>query len=107
MFTCRLVFLALLLSTPAMAETELSDQATGAVYILGDAAEGKVSLTSKADSQNDAYVLWQKACLTEHPIYGVGIWQAVDGGWRILVQGTKILSFEGATPLKNPACIPQ
>lgn len=102
-----LVVLALLLSTPALAEAELSDQATGAVYVLGDAADGKVTLTSKADGANDAYVLLQKACLVEHPIYGVGVWQAADGGWRIMVQGTKIVSFEGAAPLENPACVPQ
>ena len=107
MFTRGLVFLALLLSTPALAETELSDQATGAVYILGDAAEGKVTLTSKADGGNDAYVLSQDTCYAENPIYGVGAWQAVNGGWRIMVQGTKILSFEGAAPLENPACVPQ
>lgn len=102
-----LVILALLLSTPALAKSELSDQATGAVYILGDAAEGKVTLTSKADGQNDAFVLSQDTCYAESPIYGVGAWQAVDNGWRIMVQGTKILSFEGAAPLENPACVPQ
>ncbi|MFO1133545.1 MAG: hypothetical protein U1E16_16225 [Hyphomicrobiales bacterium] len=107
MFTRGLVFFALLLSTPALAETELSDQATGAVYVLGDAADGKVTLTSKADGGNDAYVLSQDTCYAENPIYGVGAWQAVDGGWRIMVQGTKVLSFEGAAPLKNPACIAQ
>jgi hypothetical protein len=107
MLTRGLAFLALFLSTPALAETELSDQATGAVYILGDAAEGKVTLTSKADGQNDAYVLSQDTCYAESPIYGVGAWQAVDGGWRIMVQGTKMLSFEGAAPLQNPACVPQ
>jgi len=24
-----------------------------------------------------------------------------------MVQGTKVLSFEGAAPLANPACVPQ
>lgn len=66
-----------------------------------------MSLTSKADGQNDTYLLSPKTCFTEHPIYGVGLWQAVDGGWRIMVQGTKIVSFAGAPPLDNPACIPQ
>lgn len=107
MFTRALVFLALLLPTPALAQTEVSDQATGAVYILSDAAEGKVLLVSKADGQNDAYVLSRDTCYAVHPIYGVGVWQAVDKGWRIMVQGTQILSFEGATPLENPACVPQ
>lgn len=107
MFIRSLVLLALLLSTPALAETELTDQATGAAYILGDAAGGKVTLTSKADGQNDAYVLSQDTCYAENPIYGVGAWQAVDGGWRIMVQGTKVLSFHGAAPLENPACVPQ
>ena len=107
MFTRGLAVLAVLLSTPAQAATELSDQATGAVYILSDAGDGKALLTSKADGGNDAYLLSQDTCYATHPIYGVGAWQAVDGGWRIMVQGTKILSFEGAVPLKNPACIPQ
>ena len=107
MCTRGLVFLALLLPTPALAATELKDQATGAVYILGDAAEGKVTLTSKADGATDAYVLSQDTCYAVNPIYGVGAWQAVDGGWRIMVQGTKVLSFEGVAPLQNPACVPQ
>lgn len=107
MFTRGLVFLAVLLSTPALAATELTDQATGAVYVLTDAAKGKVLLTSKADGGNDAYVLSQDTCYATHPIYGVGAWQAVDGGWRIMVQGTKILSFEGAAPLENAACVPR
>ena len=107
MLTRCLFILALLLSTPALAATELSDQATGAVYILGDAAAGKVTLTSKADGGSDAYVLSQDTCYAEHPIYGVGAWQTIDGGWRIMVQGTKVLSFEGAAPLANPACVPQ
>lgn len=107
MLTRCLFLLALLLPTPALAEAELSDQATGAVYILGDAAGGKVTLTSRADGQSDAYVLSQDTCYAEHPIYGVGAWQAVDGGWRIMVQGTKVLSFEGPAPLNNPACVPQ
>ena len=107
MFTRDLLFLALLFSTPALAESDLSDQATGAVYILGDAAAGKVTLSSKTDGRNDAFVLSQDTCYAESPIYGVGAWQAVDGGWRIMVQGTKVLSFEGAAPLENPACVPQ
>lgn len=107
MITRALAVLGLLLSTPALAATELSDQATGAVYILGDAAAGKVTLTSKVDGQNDAFVLSLDTCYAESPIYGVGAWQAVDGGWRIMVQGTKVLSFDGATPLDNPACVPQ
>lgn len=107
MLTRCLAFLALLFSSPALAATELSDQATGAVYILGDAAGGKVTLTSKADGVNDAYVLSQDNCNATSSIYGLGAWQAVDGGWRIMVQGTKILSFAGATPLENPACVPQ
>lgn len=107
MITRGLVCLALLLPTPALAETELSDQATGAVYILSDAAGGKVTLSSKADGANDAFVLSQDTCYAESPIYGVGAWQAVDGGWRIMMQGTKVLSFEGAAPLENPACVPQ
>ena len=107
MFTRSLALLALLLPAPALAATEISDQATGAVYTLADVADGKVLLTSKADGGNDAYVLSRDTCYAENPIYGIGAWQAVDGGWRIMVQGTKILSFEGAAPLKNPACVPQ
>jgi len=107
MFTRGLFLLSLLLSDPALAATELADQATGAVYILGDAAAGKVTLTSKADGGADAYVLSQDTCYAEHPIYGLGAWQAADGGWRIMVQGTKVLSFAGTPPLANPACVPQ
>lgn len=107
MFTRSLAVLALVLSTPALAATELSDQATGAVYILGDAADGKVTLTSKADGANDAFILSQDTCYAESPIYGLGAWQVADGGWRIMVQGSKVLSFEGAAPLENPACVPQ
>ena len=107
MFTRGLVVLALLLPAPALADTELSDQATGAVYILGDAADGKVTLTSKADGKNDAYVLSQDTCYAESPIYGLGAWQAFGNGWRIMVQGTKVLSFAGTPPLANPACVPQ
>lgn len=107
MFTRSLVLLTMFLSTPALAETELTDQTTGAVYILGEGAEGKVTLTSKADGEMDAYVLSQDTCYAEHPIYGMGAWQVVEGGWRIMVQGTQIISFEGAAPLENPACVPQ
>lgn len=107
MLSRGLAVLALLLSTPALAGTELTDQATGAVYVLGDAAEGKVTLTSKADGEMDAFVLSQDTCYAESPIYGMGAWQAVDGGWRIMVQGAKVLSFEGTAPLQNPACVPQ
>ena len=107
MFTRSLVLLAMFLSTPALAETELTDQTTGAVYILGDAADGKVTLTSKADGEADAYALAKDTCYAEHPIYGMGAWQVVEGGWRIMVQGTQIISFEGTAPLENPACVPQ
>jgi hypothetical protein len=107
MFTRCLVLATMFLSTPALADTELTDQTTSAVYILGDAAEGKVTLTSKADGEADAYVLSQDTCYAEHPIYGMGAWQAVEGGWRIMVQDTQIISFEGAAPLDNPACVPQ
>lgn len=107
MLTRGLVCLALLLPTPALAATEVSDQATGAIYILSDATEGKVLLTSKADGGNDAYVLSQDTCYAVSPIYGTGAWQAVENGWRIMVQGTQILSFAGTPPLANPACVPQ
>lgn len=94
-------------ATPALAETELADQATGAVYLLGDVAEGKVTLTSKADGEMDAFVLAQDTCYAEHPIYGTGAWQVVEGGWRIMVQGSQIVAFDGAPPLDNLACVPQ
>lgn len=77
------------------------------VNILGDAADRKVTLTSKADGANDAFVLSQDTCYAENPIYGVGAWQTVDDGWRIMVQGTQILSFKVAAPLENAACVPQ
>ena len=99
--------LLLACAAPALAETELADQATGAVYLLGDVAEGKVTLSSKADGEMDSFALAEDTCYAESPIYGTGAWQAVDGGWRIMVQGTQVLSFEGAPPLDNPACVPQ
>lgn len=102
-----LIALLLACATPALAETELADQATGAVYLLGEVAEGKVTLTSKADGEMDAFVLAQDTCYAEHPIYGIGAWQVVEGGWRIMVQGSQIVAFEGAPPLDNPACVPQ
>lgn len=104
MFTRCLVLALMFFSTPALAETELTDQATGAVYILGDATEGKVTLTSKADAEMDTFVLSEETCYAEHPIYGLGAWQVVEGGWKIMVQGSQIVSFEGAAPLENPAC---
>ncbi len=107
MLTRCLVLATMFLSTPALAETELTDQATGAVYVLGDVDEGKVTLTSKADGEMDAFVLSQDTCYAEHPIYGLGAWQAVEGGWRIMMQGSQVASFEVAAPLTNPACVPQ
>ena len=107
MFTRSLVLLAMFLSTPALAETELTDQTTGAVYILGDAAEGKVTLTSKADGEADAYVLSQDSCYAEHPIYALGAWQGMDGSWQIMIQGSKIVSFDGAAPFETTACVTQ
>lgn len=104
MFARCLVLAMMFLSTPALAETELTDQTTGAVYILGDVAEGKVTLTSKADGEMDAFTLSQDTCYAEHPIYGLGAWQVIEGGWKIMVQGSQIVSFESAAPLKNPAC---
>lgn len=107
MFSRCFVLLTMFLSTPALAGTEMTDQTTGADYILGVVTEGKVTLTSKADGEMDAYVLSQDTCYAEHPIYGLGAWQVVEGGWRIMVQNTQIISFDGAPPLENPACVPQ
>lgn len=95
------------LASPAHAETELADKATGAVYLLGDVAEGKVTLASRADGEMDTYLLSQDTCYAEHPIYGIGAWQVAEDGWRIMVSGTQIVSFDGAPPLENPACVPQ
>lgn len=105
MFTRSLVLLTMFLSTPALAETELTDQTTGAVYILGEAAEGKVTLTSKADGEMDAFVLSEETCYAEHPIYGLGAWQGLEGRWQIMVQGSKIVSFDGEAPFETPVCI--
>lgn len=99
--------LAQALAFPALAETELADQTTGAVYLLGEVVDGKVTLTSRADGAADTFVLAKDTCYAEHPIYGTGAWQVVDGGWRIMVQGSQIVRFDGAAPLDNPACVPQ
>lgn len=104
--TRRLTLCLVLIAGPALAETELSDQTTGAVYLLGEAANGEITLTSKADGEIDRFVL-KSDCYAESPIYGLGAWQAVDGGWRIMVQGSQIVRFEGTPPLDNPACVPQ
>jgi hypothetical protein len=93
-------------ATPGLAETEIADQATGAVYLLGDPANDEVTLTNKLDGEMDSYVLTAN-CYATHPIYGLGAWQAVEGGWRIMVQDSQTVSFEGAAPLDNPACVPQ
>lgn len=106
MLSSCLVLATMIFSSPALAETELTDQATGTAYLLGDVTDGQVTLTNKVDGEMDAYVLTPD-CYATHPIYGMGVWQAVEGGWRIMVQGTQIVSFEGATPLENQACVPQ
>jgi hypothetical protein len=98
--------LAMLAGAAARADTELADKATGAVYVLTAGEDGAAVLASKADGEMDSYKLTAN-CYAEHPIYGLGAWQAVEGGWRIMVGGTQIVSFNGATPLDNPACVPQ
>lgn len=106
--TFRLVLaFGLALASPALAETELADKATGAVYVLGDAnADGEIPLANKLDGEMDTYLL-TKDCYAKHPIYGLGAWQAVEGGWRIMVSGSQTVSFDGATPFDNPACVEQ
>ena len=102
-----LLALLTLLAIPALAETELADKTTGAVYSLGAAnADGELPLTNKLDGEMDSYLLTQD-CYAKHPIYGLAAWQAVEGGWRIMVSGTQAISFDGATPFDNPACVPQ
>lgn len=98
--------LAMAMASPALADTELADKATGAVYVLTLRDDGTAVLASKADGEMDSYAL-QPKCYAEHPIYGLGAWQAVEGGWRIMVGGSQIVSFDGAPPLDNPACVPQ
>ncbi len=98
--------LAMAMASPALADTELADKATGAVYVLTLRDDGTAVLASKADGEMDSYTL-QPKCYAEHPIYGLGAWQAVEGGWRIMVGGSQIVSFDGAPPLDNPACVPQ
>jgi hypothetical protein len=98
--------LCLAMTSPALADTELTDKATGAVYLLTVKDDGTAVLASKADGEVDTYTL-QSKCYAEHPIYGLGAWQAVEGGWRIMVGGSQIVSFDGDPPLDNPACVPQ
>jgi hypothetical protein len=102
------LFLAITsLVSPAFADTELADKGTGAIYILGTAnADGDLPLVNKLDGEMDSYLLTQD-CYAKHPLYGLAAWQAVDGGWRIMVSGTQAVSFDGATPFDNPACVPQ
>jgi hypothetical protein len=104
-FRClTLAFLATL-ATPAFADEDVTDTATGTVYALTLNDDGTATLASKVD-EIDSFAL-KSDCYAEHPIYGLGAWQAVDGGWRIMVQGSQIVSFEGTPPLDNPACVPQ
>lgn len=95
------------IASPVLAETELADKATGAVYVLGDAnTDGELPLMNKLDGEMDSYLLTQD-CYAKHPLYGLAAWQAVEGGWRIMVSGTQAVSFDGAAPFDNPACVPQ
>jgi hypothetical protein len=94
---------ALLTPLAARADGEVNDKATGAVYLLTTAGDGTATLAGV--DEIDTYTL-KADCYAEHPIYGLGAWQAVEGGWRIMVQGTQIVSFDGAPPLDNPACVP-
>ncbi len=94
-----------LVPVAALADGELTDKATGAVYVLTASGDGNAVLASKVD-ETDTFTL-KADCYAEHPIYGLGAWQNVEGGWRIMVQGSQIASFDGAAPLDNPACLPQ
>lgn len=96
----------LLAAGPVLADTELADKATSAVYVLALTEDGSATLVNKLDGEMDSYKLTSN-CYATHPIYGLGAWQAVEGGWRIMVGGTQIVSFDGAPPLDNPACVPQ
>ncbi len=96
--------LALLMPVAAHADGDLADKTTGAVYVLTTAGDGTATLAGV--DEIDTYAL-KPDCYAEHPIYGLGAWQAVEGGWRIMVQGSQIVSFDGAPPLDNPACVPQ
>jgi hypothetical protein len=98
--------LAVLAGAAARADAELADKATGAVYVLSAGDAGTMMLVNKTDGEMDSYKL-EPNCYATHPIYGLGAWQAVEGGWRIMVGGTQIVAFDGATPLDNPACVPQ
>ena len=95
-----------LAALPAQADTDLADKGTGAVYVLAMAADGSATLVNKLDGEMDSYILTPD-CYATHPIYGLGALQAVEGGWRIMVGGSQIVSFDGAPPLDNPACVPQ
>lgn len=97
---------AMLAATAVRADTDLTDKANGAVYVLGQAADGTATLVNKLDGEMDRYTLMPN-CYAEHPIYGTGAWLAADGGWRIMVQGTQIVGFDGPPPLESPACVPQ
>lgn len=99
------VMAAALFAPLTAAAQELSDKATGAVYVLTVNGDGTATLAGV--DAIDTYTLHQDSCFAEHQIYGVGAWQAVEGGWRIMAQGSQIVSFDGAPPLENPACVPQ
>lgn len=99
-----LALAAAALALPALAETELSDRATGAAYVLQDAnANGELPLANKLDGEMDTYLLTPD-CHAKHPIYGMGAWQAVDGGWQVVYSGAPYVSFEGDPPFPGANC---
>ena len=94
----------LLAPVAALADTELTDRATGAVYVLTTDTDGALVLASKVD-ESDTFRL-REACIVEHPIYGVGVWKQDARGWTILMQGSKIVSFDGPPPQSKKTCLP-
>ncbi|WP_395541638.1 hypothetical protein [Neotabrizicola sp. sgz301269] len=100
---CLLATLGLLaLATPLAAQTELPDEATGAVYALTVNADGTAVLAGS--DAIDTFTL-RPDCFASHEIYGVGLWMVEGETWRIEMGGSKIVSFAGAPPL-DAACPP-
>ena len=89
--------LALAGTLPAVAQTQLTDIATGAAYVLTMQPDGTATVVG-VDGASDTYTLHADLCVAEHPIYGLVSWKAADGGWQIAIDGAVLVSFEGDPP---------
>ena len=91
------ILLVLAGALPATAQTQLTDIATGAAYVLTMQPDGTAKVVG-VDGDYDTYTLHSDLCVAEHPVYGLVSWKAADGGWQIAIDGAVLVSFEGDPP---------